>query len=91
MYDTVGSNVTVISKSCGLVNVVSDVGSIRDYCDVNDSFLCIEPEEFIFALKKLNSDRITLRKMAQQSLADSKYYSLQSSLHDFKEILFKFN
>ena len=40
MKDTIGSNVICTSMATGLAMVVSDVGSIRDYCDeTNACFL----------------------------------------------------
>lgn len=39
MEDTVGSNVITTSMAMGLAMIVSDVGSIRDYCnDANALF-----------------------------------------------------
>lgn len=40
MTDTAGSNVVTTSLSMGLVQVVSDVGSIRDYCDSSNTIFC---------------------------------------------------
>ncbi len=52
--DTIGSNVITTSLACGLVQVVSDVGSIRDYCDETNSFLCNTNEDFIKALNTIS-------------------------------------
>ena len=41
MHDTIGSNVIVTSMASGLAMVVSDVGSIHDYCDERNSVFCI--------------------------------------------------
>ncbi len=46
MTDTVGSNVITTSLATGLVLLVSDVGSIRDYCNSECSFLCKNFEDF---------------------------------------------
>ncbi|RZK02120.1 MAG: glycosyltransferase family 1 protein, partial [Flavobacterium sp.] len=40
LEDTIGSNVITSSMATGLIQIVSDVGSIRDYCSNDDSFLC---------------------------------------------------
>lgn len=40
MDDTVGSNVITTSMSMGLAMVVTDVGSIRDYCNESNSVFC---------------------------------------------------
>lgn len=38
MEDTVGSNVITTSMAMGLGLIVTDVGSIRDYCDESNAF-----------------------------------------------------
>lgn len=57
LEDTIGSNVITTSMACGLAQIVSDVGSIRDYLDDSNSILCNELESFVVALRKLNEDR----------------------------------
>ena len=56
MEDTVGSNVITTSMSMGLVLIVSDVGSIRDYCDETNAVFCLNtPQSFIDAINVLSS------------------------------------
>lgn len=62
MEDTVGSNVIVTSLACGLINVVSDVGSIRDYCSEKNSVFCTTEQDFISALKALSTDHELTKK-----------------------------
>lgn len=40
MEDTIGSNVITTSMAMGLAMLVSDVGSIRDYCDDSNAVFC---------------------------------------------------
>lgn len=40
MNDTIGSNVITTSLSMGLAQIVSDVGSIRDYCTTENTIFC---------------------------------------------------
>lgn len=58
MDDTIGSNVITTSLSMGLAQVVSDVGSIRDYCSEKDSIFCQNSiDDFVNALLLLAADR----------------------------------
>ena len=81
--DTVGSNVICTSMACGLVNVVSQVGSIRDYCNNDNSILCTDNNEFVSALNKLNSDKSLLKKLSNESLEYSNNLSLDNSISFF--------
>jgi len=87
--DTIGSNVITTSMACGLVNVVSEVGSIRDYCNDQDSFLCKSNEEFIEKLNHLANNPDTLLKMRQASFEKSKELSLEKSISVFNYLLNK--
>ena len=87
MYDTIGSNVIVISKSCGLVNVVSNVGSIKNYCTTEDSFICDEVGSFISALKGLETNRLLLETMSKKSKHSSENFSLSKSLLWFQNLV----
>jgi glycosyltransferase involved in cell wall biosynthesis len=86
MEDTVGSNVITTSMAMGLVMVVSDVGSIRDYCDEKSAIFCNDENEFIGALKSLNNDREKLLSLKNESLKISEelhidcFYSFISQL-----------
>lgn len=54
MEDTVGSNVITTSMSMGLAMVVSNVGSIRDYCNDENALFCKNDiDDFIQAIKLL--------------------------------------
>lgn len=80
MQDTIGSNVIVTSMAMGLAMVCSDVGSIRDYCGVDNSIFCdnSKPNEFSDALKLLCKDRGLLLEMKKQSLNRAKNLSIDN-------------
>lgn len=71
MIDTVGSNVITTSMSMGLAIVVSDVGSIRDYCDESNAIFCDNSNVLTFkeALETLINDREKLYEMQQNSIS----------------------
>jgi glycosyltransferase involved in cell wall biosynthesis len=86
--DTVGSNVITTSMASGLVNVVSDIGSIRDYCNNENSILCRSDNEFIYELNRLNSDKFLQQKLSINSLNRSPEFSIEKSIDFFyNEIL----
>lgn len=68
LEDTIGSNVITTSMACGLAQIVSDVGSIRDYLDDSNSILCNELESFVVALIKLNEDRNYLSSLKRNAI-----------------------
>lgn len=87
MKDTIGSNVICTSMATGLAMVVSDVGSIRDYCDETNARFCSSPDDFINNIMILANDRELLNslkkmslKKAQQFSIDNYYISLSSLL-----------
>ena len=73
MEDTVGSNVITTSMAMGLAMIVSDVGSIRDYCnDANALFCQNNVEQFVGAIKKLQNNLQLVLRMKKASLENSK-------------------
>lgn len=83
MDDTVGSNVITTSMACGLAMVVSDVGSIRDYCDNQYSILCSEKKDYINALKNLNENRERCFQLQKIASAKSKNFSIKNFMTHF--------
>jgi glycosyltransferase involved in cell wall biosynthesis len=77
MEDTVGSNVITSAMAAGLVQVVSDVGSIRDYCTTETAYLCSQPADFIQALQTLQQNPLLVKTM--------QYANRQAALHFSKE------
>lgn len=69
MEDTVGSNVITTSMAMGLAMVVSDVGSIRDYCtDDNAVFCSANMDSYIKALKFLEQNIDDIYRMKINSI-----------------------
>ena len=78
--DTVGSNVIVTSLACGLPQVVSDVGSIRDYCTSENAFLCKDPQDYINALTKLSENPDLRKSMSHAARRQAERFSLENSI-----------
>ncbi len=73
MEDTVGSNVITTSMAMGLAMVVSDVGSIRDYCNDENALFCQNNvEQFVRSIKKLQNNLQLVLRMKKVSLENSK-------------------
>lgn len=87
MLDTIGSNVICTSLGMGMAMVCSDVGSIRDYCDDANSFLCKTPEDFVVALNKLKEDPDLLRSMQQDSFNKAQKYTIPKFVEDVKSFI----
>ena len=72
MEDTVGSNVITTSMAMGLAMIVSDVGSIRDYCDEKNAiFVENKVESFKKAVDRLVADGNIVGSMKRNSLSKS--------------------
>ncbi|WP_026994621.1 glycosyltransferase [Flectobacillus major] len=85
LHDTIGSNVITTSLAVGLVQVVSDVGSIRDYCSENDSFFCNDVSSFVNAIRKLDGDRHLLESMQHNASNKARHFSKESFLEFFNK------
>lgn len=74
LEDTVGSNVVTTSMAMGLAVVVSDVGSIHDYCSEANAIFCENnSHSFTDAINRLASNEdflFSLRKNAYQKSID---------------------
>jgi len=84
LEDTIGSNVITTSLAVGHIQVVSDVGSIRDYCDAGNAFFCTRTEAFVAALYALQDDREKVARMRQSALAKSARFSKEAFLRVFE-------
>ena len=86
MLDTIGSNVITTSMSMGLVMLVSDVGSIHDYCDDSNSFFCKNIEDFNYALQELSTNPIKLESMKESSYKKSLEFTIERFFTDINSI-----
>lgn len=90
MEDTIGSNVITNSMSMGLAMIVSDVGSIRDYCNESFAIFCDNNlNSFIEAVKSLNSDKERVAKMQKNALIASKSLSVENTNKWFDNVSLK--
>lgn len=91
MEDTIGSNVIVGGLSTGMIMVVSDVGSIRDYCTEEESFLCKTEEDFKNALDYLRNHLEEIPMMRKKSYERGCQFSYERFRDVFKNELFRFD
>lgn len=77
MYDTIGSNVITTSLAMGLAIIASDVGSIRDYCTVDNCIFCKDNKEINKALEFLSHNKDTLAQMKKASITLAKKLSIE--------------
>ncbi len=86
MTDTIGSNVITTSLATGLILVVSDVGSIRDYCDQTCSFLCNNTEDYKRSIEYLLQNPIKVEALRQSAIAKSQLFSYNNFRLEFERI-----
>lgn len=80
LEDTVGSNVITTSMAMGLGIIVSDVGSIRDYCSDENAIFCDNSvESFVNAINRIKETPSILFDMKSASLEMSKKFSIQNT------------
>lgn len=78
MEDTVGSNVITTSMSMGLAMIVSDVGSIHDYCNESNALFCSNTvDSFVNAINKLDADRRLVKRMRMASLRMAEKFDIK--------------
>lgn len=87
MKDTVGSNAIVCGLACGLPQIVSDVGSIRDYCSEENSFFCKSRDDFIKAFRLLKENRAVCSRMGSNARQRAEELSLPKSVSWFENFL----
>ncbi|MDO5481835.1 MAG: glycosyltransferase [Bacteroidaceae bacterium] len=72
MEDTVGSNVITTSMAMGLAMIVTDVGSIRDYCGEDNTIFCQnEVENIVKNINRLKDNPQKVIQMKEISLRRS--------------------
>ncbi|MGP1992283.1 glycosyltransferase [Zobellia laminariae] len=82
MEDTIGSNVITTSMAVGMAIVVSNVGSIKDYCKEDGAIYCENEDASSFsqALKQLMTDQNKLQFLKRKSIKYSKNLTI-ANLH----------
>jgi glycosyltransferase involved in cell wall biosynthesis len=78
--DTVGSNVITTSLGCGLPQVVSDVGAIRDYCSEENAIFCKTVGEYVQAIYFLSQNREKCLQMGLSARKKAEEISLENSI-----------
>lgn len=79
MDDTVGSNVITTSLAMGLALVVTDVGSIRDYCSDKNAVFCENTvQSLIQSVNELAEHADKVKKMGSESLEFSSNLSIEN-------------
>lgn len=84
MKDTIGSNVICTSMAMGLAMVVSDVGSIHDYCNSDNAIFCSTEYDFINALNNLASKPELVKRMGEKSIDLCQRLSVDKYWEDIK-------
>jgi glycosyltransferase involved in cell wall biosynthesis len=84
--DTVGSNVIVTSLACGLPQVVSDVGSIRDYCSEENAIFCRTTDDFVNGLQHLKASRGLSIQMGVNARKRAEEMSLENSIDWYRRL-----
>lgn len=78
--DTIGSNVITTSLAMGLGLFVSDVGSIRDYCDDTNAMFCKNTvESFVSAINRVKASPDMIINMRRSSLEKSMCLSVENT------------
>lgn len=85
MDDTIGSNVIVTSLACGLPQIVSDVGSIRDYCSEKNALFCNSADDFVNALQTLRQNPKLCEEMGHNAFQKSETISLEKSINWYRK------
>ena len=79
LEDTVGSNVITTSMAMGLAVVVSNVGSIHDYCSDRNALFCENnSKSFIDAVNRLAKDEDLLFSMRKNAYLKSSNFRIEN-------------
>lgn len=79
MDDTIGSNVITTALAMGLAQVVSDTGSIRDYCTTENAIFCQNTvDDFVKAINYLSTHRAEVEVMKNAALQQAKCFSVEN-------------
>jgi glycosyltransferase involved in cell wall biosynthesis len=86
MDDTIGSNVITTSLACGLPQVVSDVGSIRDYCSEKNAIFCNDADSFVEAIQTLSQNPKLCQEMGSHARKKAETISLEQSINWYRDL-----
>lgn len=86
MDDTIDSNVITTSLACGLPQVVSDVGSIRDYCSEKNAIFCNDVESFVEAMQTLSQNPTLCQEMRHHARKKAETISLEQSINWYRDL-----
>ncbi|MBF0490306.1 MAG: glycosyltransferase [Candidatus Omnitrophica bacterium] len=89
MEDTIGSNSIVGGLACGVPQIVSDVGSIRDYCSEKNTIFCKEPHDYIKAIRLLSQNKELCFQMGESARKRALELNLPSSINWFRDFFRK--
>lgn len=79
MKDTIGSNVIVTSLAMSLAMIVSDVGSIRNYCDSSCALFCNnDVSDFTEKLEILDKDRDLLNRLKEGAFKKAQDFRIET-------------
>ena len=84
MRDTIGSNVVVTSLAMGMAMICSDVGSIHDYCNEDNTIFCKNSDikTFSDALSFLHGNPDVVLKMKKSAIKESKRFTISKFYND---------
>lgn len=87
MDDTIGSNVICSSLGMGLAMLCSDVGSIRDYCNCENTIFCKTVDDFVTAIAALSKNSQSLKKMQSRAFLASKRLCVNNYINDIWNLM----
>jgi glycosyltransferase involved in cell wall biosynthesis len=86
MDDTIGSNVIGTSLACGLPQIVSDVGSIRDYCSEKNAIFCNDVDSFVESIQTLSENPTLCQEMGFDARKKAETISLEQSINWYRDL-----
>ncbi len=88
LIDTVGSNAITTSLAMGQIQIVSEVGSIKDYCRDSFSIFCNSEVDFIEGIRTVaNFSSEKLLEMSREAYNVSEEMWLDNAIVKFKQML----
>lgn len=87
MFDTIGSNVIVTSMGMGLAMICSNVGSIKDYCDTNNTIFCLTLNDFNNAIQTLKNNSDLLFSLKESAKNKALNFTIENFYSDIKSKL----